>query len=172
MNACVSARRPLRRCAWKLGSAMAARMPTIATAIMTSINVNPRAFLFMGWPPSVAHHKGGGSGPPTGPTSGGNRTASGGRPGDSGGPGESLGKREIHVLVDPLELAHAARAQHLEPQDHVVHENLGGGSAGGDADGALAADPFGLEIVGVVHEIGLAPEVRRDLAQPVGVGAV
>src|SRR6266849_1373173 len=107
MNDCASARRPLRRCAWKLGSAMAARIPTIATAIMTSINVNPRAF-FMGkfmasLPRSPTIKEAGPARQRARQAAGIGRRAAAGR-GPSGGPGEPFGEREIHVLVDPLEL--------------------------------------------------------------------
>src|SRR5207344_3671395 len=44
--------------------------------------------------------------------------------------------------------------------------------AGGHAYGSLASDPFGAKLVGTIDHVRRNTAIRRDLAQPVGVGAV
>src|SRR6185369_367052 len=66
---------------------------------------------------------------------------------------EPARQREHHVLRNSLERPHALRAERLQARDQLLHQHLGRGSAGGDADAALARDPFGPQVGGVVDEV-------------------
>ena len=80
------------------------------------------------------------------------------------------GKR--HLLLDPVQRPHVARTQQVQAGDDGLCQRLGGGGAGGQADAALARDPFRLELIGRIDHVGRYAQALRELAQAVGVGAV
>src|SRR3954451_16037436 len=106
--------------------------------------------------------------------------ASGGRSRGGGASGlarghrlaDRLGQHEAHVLAQHLELRDVLRAARAEEGEEALHELLGRARAGRDADRALAREPLVADLGLVVDQVGLGPEVARDVDEALGVGGV
>src|SRR5947209_20591789 len=85
---------------------------------------------------------------------------------------DRLGQHEAHVLLDHLELAHVCHAPASEVVDQPLHELLRCAGAGGDADHALANNPFLADLELVVDQVGVSTVLARHLDQAVGVRRV
>src|SRR6185295_496250 len=70
-----------------------------------------------------------------------------------------------------LELLGGGAAPLAQPRHHLLHELLGRGRAGGDADGLLALEPLALQERRVVDEIAGPARALRELAQAIRIRA-
>src|SRR5688572_255400 len=62
-------------------------------------------------------------------------------------------QREHDALFAPLQFLGRRTAPFAQPRDHLLHQFLGRGRAGGDSHGILALEPLALEECCVVDEI-------------------
>ena len=70
------------------------------------------------------------------------------------------GKHEANALAKQGELLHDDRAPRAEPVDHAEGEVLGRARARGDPDGRHGADPAGVDLLGVLDQLGGGARAR------------
>ena len=62
-------------------------------------------------------------------------------------------QREVHLLLASGDFPRGLRAPARELLDDLLHEQLGSGGTGRQADGALARKPFTLEVRRAIDEV-------------------
>jgi TonB family protein len=77
---------------------------------------------------------------------------------------------EGHVFLGAVELGDFRAVASRQAIDDVLHQDFRCRGAGGDADAAGAAEPGGVDLFGLVDQVGAAADQFGDFAQAIRVG--
>src|SRR5690554_1078728 len=83
-----------------------------------------------------------------------------------------LRHRKHNILLPARHFLRLFPTQFLQAVNHLGHQHFRGGGTGGYAYGLLAFQPFGINLVGFVDQIGGGAHAFGQFPQAVGVGAV
>ncbi len=84
----------------------------------------------------------------------------------------SGGKRKAHVFRHHFNFFQVRKTALAEKLDHLLHQHVGSGGAGGESDGFHAIQPTGIDVAIGIDQIRTRPQVAGHLHQAVGVRAV
>jgi hypothetical protein len=84
---------------------------------------------------------------------------------------QTLGQRKLHGLGQAVHAPHGDGAQIAQPDDDLLHQDVGRRSASRQAHTGASFKPLGLQFIRVVHHMAGRAQLERHFAQAVAVGA-